>query len=34
VSYLAAAAGALICGAAMVYYGKIFLKKFKNIGYL
>jgi hypothetical protein len=32
--YLAAAAGALACGAAMVYYGKVFLKKFKDIGYL
>jgi len=32
--YLAATAAALGCGAAMVYYGKIFLKKFKHIGYL
>jgi len=32
--YLAAVAGALAFGAAMVYYGKIFLKKFKDIGYL
>ena len=32
--YLAAAAGSLAFGAAMVYYGKIFLKKFKDIGYL
>jgi hypothetical protein len=32
--YIAAAVGALACGAAMVYYGKVFLKKFKDIGYL
>lgn len=34
IGFLAAAAGALACGAAMVYYGKVFLRKFKDIGYL
>lgn len=32
--YLAAAVGAVACGVAMVYYGKVFLKKLKGIGYL
>jgi hypothetical protein len=32
--YLAGVAGAVACGGMLIWYGRYFLRKLKNIGYL